>query len=82
MRFGVFTSMGGQTWLGVLELWRHSEATGWDVACVTDHFMPNTKEREGAMLEGWSTLTSTRPTASPSTRCASASSGWTRPARC
>jgi F420-dependent oxidoreductase-like protein len=26
------------------------------VACVTDHFMPNTKEREGAMLEGWSTL--------------------------
>ncbi len=57
MRFGVFTSMGGQTWPGVLELWRHSEATGWDVACVTDHFMPNTKEREGATLEGWSTLT-------------------------
>lgn len=57
MRFGVFTSMGGQTWPGVLELWRHVEATGWDVACVTDHFMPNTKEREGAMLEGWSTLT-------------------------
>ena len=24
---------------------------------MTDHFMPNTKEREGAMLEGWSTLT-------------------------
>ncbi len=57
MRFGVFTSMGGQTWPGVLELWRHTEATGWDVACVTDHFMPNTREREGAMLEGWSTLT-------------------------
>jgi F420-dependent oxidoreductase-like protein len=57
MRFGLFTSMGGQTWPGVLELWRHTEATGWDVACVTDHFMPNTKEREGAMLEGWSTLT-------------------------
>jgi F420-dependent oxidoreductase-like protein len=56
MRFGVFTSMGNQTWPGVLELWRHSEATGWDVACVTDHFMPNTKEREGANLEAWSTL--------------------------
>jgi F420-dependent oxidoreductase-like protein len=57
MRFGLFTSMGGQTWPGVLDLWRHSEATGWDIGCVTDHFMPNTKEREGAMLESWSTLT-------------------------
>jgi F420-dependent oxidoreductase-like protein len=56
MRFGVFTSMGGQTWPGVVELWRHLEATGWDLACVTDHFMPNTREREGAMLEAWSTL--------------------------
>jgi F420-dependent oxidoreductase-like protein len=56
MQFGVFTSMGGQTWSGVLDLWRHLEATGWDLACVTDHFMPNTKEREGAMLESWSTL--------------------------
>jgi F420-dependent oxidoreductase-like protein len=56
MRFGLFTSMGNQTWEGVLDLWRHIEATGWDVACVTDHFMPNTKEREGAMLESWSTL--------------------------
>ncbi len=56
MRFGIFTSMGAQTWSGVLDLWRHLEATGWDIACVTDHFMPNTKEREGAMLESWSTL--------------------------
>ncbi len=56
MRFGLFTSMGNQTWAGVLEFWRHLEATGWDVACVTDHFMPNTKEREGAMLESSSTL--------------------------
>ncbi len=56
MRFGLFTSMGGQTWPGVLDLWRHAEATGWDIACVTDHFMPNTKERAGAMLEAWSTL--------------------------
>ena len=56
MRFGIFTSMGSQTWAGVLDLWRHLEATGWDIACVTDHFLPNTKEREGAMLESWSTL--------------------------
>jgi F420-dependent oxidoreductase-like protein len=56
MRFGLFTSMGFQTWPGVLELWRHAEATGWDLACVTDHFMPNTADREGPMLESWSTL--------------------------
>ena len=56
MRFGLFTSMGAQTWSGVLDLWRHIERTGSDVACVTDHFLPNTKEREGAMLESWSTL--------------------------
>src|SRR5437899_8053068 len=37
---------GAQTWSGVLDLWRHIEATGWDIGCVTDHFMPNTKERE------------------------------------
>jgi len=61
MRFGLFTSMGGQTWSGVLDLWRHLEATGWDIACVTDHFMPNTKEREGAMLESWSTLAALAP---------------------
>src|SRR2546427_10187540 len=56
MRFGVFTSLMGQTWPGVLELWQHLESTGWDTACVSDHFMPNTREREGAMLESWSTL--------------------------
>ncbi len=56
MRFGLFTSMAAQPWSGVLDLWRHTEATGWDIACVTDHFMPNTTEREGSVLEGWSTL--------------------------
>ena len=56
MRFGVFTSMGLQTWSAVLDLWKHIESTGWDLACVTDHFMPNTPEKEGAMLEAWSTL--------------------------
>ena len=56
MRFGVFTSLMGQTWPGVLELWQHLESTGWDTACVSDHFMPNTREREGGVLEAWSTL--------------------------
>ncbi len=56
MRFGLFTSMGNQTWGGVRELWHHLEATGWDVACVTDHFMPNNPQREGSTLEAWSTL--------------------------
>ena len=56
MRFGVFTSMAFQTWPGLLDLWRHLERTRWDIACVTDHFMPNTKEREGSMLESWSSL--------------------------
>ena len=56
MRFGLFTSMGTQSWPGIVDLWRHAEATGWDVACVTDHFMPNTPQREGAVMEAWSTL--------------------------
>src|SRR5207249_2795610 len=34
-----------------------SEETGWDAACVTDHFMPNTPDRVGDMLEAWTTLT-------------------------
>jgi F420-dependent oxidoreductase-like protein len=56
MKFGLFTSMGNQTWAGVLDLWKHLEATGWDAACVTDHFMPNNPQKEGSTLESWSTL--------------------------
>ena len=56
MRFALFTGMTGTTWDAVLGLWRHVEATGWDAACVTDHFMPNTPDRVGDSLEGWSTL--------------------------
>jgi alkanesulfonate monooxygenase SsuD/methylene tetrahydromethanopterin reductase-like flavin-dependent oxidoreductase (luciferase family) len=56
MRFGIFTGMGGTTWDAVLELWRHIEATGWDAAAVTDHFMPNTPERTGDTMECWTTL--------------------------
>lgn len=61
MQFGVFTSLGQQTWPGVLDLWQRSEATGWDIACLTDHFMPNTQERSGAMLECWTTLSALAP---------------------
>src|SRR5579862_1777084 len=56
MRFGVFTSLTAQTWPAVSGLCRHIESTGWDIACVSDHFMPNTKDREGPVLEAWSTL--------------------------
>lgn len=56
MRFGIFTGMGGTTWDAALGLWRHIEATGWDAAAVTDHFMPNTPERTGDTMECWTTL--------------------------
>jgi len=36
MRFAIFSSMGNTTWNDVATLWRHSEETGWDAACVTD----------------------------------------------
>ena len=55
MKFAIFTSMGssGDTALAV---WKHVDATGWDAACVTDHFMPNTRERVGDTLECWTSL--------------------------
>jgi len=40
VKFGIFTSLTGTTWPDVLDLWRRAEFTGWDIACVTDHFMP------------------------------------------
>jgi F420-dependent oxidoreductase-like protein len=58
MRFGLFTSLTNASWADVLALWRHAAATGWDAACVTDHFMPNTADRLGDTLECWSTLAS------------------------
>src|SRR5215470_5775290 len=56
MRFGLFTGMGNTSWDAVLELWRHAAASGWDAACVTDHFMPNTADRVGDTMECWTTL--------------------------
>jgi F420-dependent oxidoreductase-like protein len=58
MRFGLFVGLGGVTWPHVLDLCRHAERTGWDVACVTDHFMPNTADRAGDTLECFTTLAS------------------------
>jgi F420-dependent oxidoreductase-like protein len=56
MRFGIFTGMAGQTWQGVLDFWRHLEATGWDIACVSDHLVPLNPTREGTNLEALSSL--------------------------
>jgi F420-dependent oxidoreductase-like protein len=56
LKFGIFTSLTVTTWSDVLDLWRRAESTGWDIACVTDHFMPNTPARQGPVLESWSTL--------------------------
>src|SRR4029450_8131025 len=56
MKFALFNGMGSTTWSEVLDLWRHVDATGWDAACVTDHFMPNTKDRVGDTMECWTTL--------------------------
>jgi F420-dependent oxidoreductase-like protein len=61
MRFGSFTSMGTQSWPGILHWWQHLERTGWDIACVTDHFMPNSPSREGTMMEAWTTLSALAP---------------------
>jgi F420-dependent oxidoreductase-like protein len=56
VRFGVFIGLTGTTWADVVALARHVEATGWDAACVTDHFMPNTPDAVGDTLECWTTL--------------------------
>jgi len=56
MRFGIFLSLTFTTWEDVLRLARHAEATGWDAVAVTDHFMPNTPDRLGDVLECWTTL--------------------------
>jgi len=56
MRLGLFSSLTNTSWEATLALWRHVEAAGWDAACVTDHFMPNTPERTGDTLECFTTL--------------------------
>jgi len=56
MKFALFIGLGNTTWDGILDLTRHAERTGWDAACLTDHFMPNTAEKVGDHLECISTL--------------------------
>jgi F420-dependent oxidoreductase-like protein len=56
MKFGLFTSTSGLTWGQLQALWRHIEETGWDSACVTDHFMPNTRDPVDETLECWTAL--------------------------
>ncbi len=56
MRFGLFTSTTGISWSQLQSLWQHIEATGWDAAFVTDHFMPNTRDPLDDTLECWTAL--------------------------
>ena len=56
MKFAIFTGMGNTSWRDVLSLWKHADQSGWDAACVTDHFMPNTPDRVGDTLECWTAL--------------------------
>jgi F420-dependent oxidoreductase-like protein len=61
MRFAIFTGLGLTTWDAVRELWVHVDRSGWDAACVTDHFMPNTPEKVGEVMECWTTLAALAP---------------------
>jgi F420-dependent oxidoreductase-like protein len=56
MKFALFVGLGNTIWNAVLGLTKHAEATGWDAACLTDHFMPNTADRVGDNLECLGTL--------------------------
>lgn len=56
MQFGLFTGLTGITWPQLQSLWQHAEATGWDTAFVTDHFMPNTPNPVAETLECWMAL--------------------------
>jgi F420-dependent oxidoreductase-like protein len=56
MQFALFIGLGGTTWDNVVSLTRHAGSTGWDAACLTDHFMPNTPDRVGDNLECLSAL--------------------------
>ena len=61
MRFAIFTGLGLTTWDAVRNLWIHADTSGWDAACVTDHFMPNTPDKVGDVMECWTTLAALAP---------------------
>lgn len=56
MQFGLFTSLTDISWPQLQTLWQHAEATGWDTAFVTDHFMPNVADPVADTLECWTAL--------------------------
>src|SRR6266511_1205742 len=56
MKFGLFTGLSSITWPQLQSLWQHLEATGWDAACVADHFMPNVPDPVAETLECWTAL--------------------------
>src|SRR5712692_7713829 len=56
MKFGLFTTLTLTTWDDTLALWLYADQAGWDAACVTDHFMPNTADKVGDALECWTAL--------------------------
>jgi F420-dependent oxidoreductase-like protein len=56
MKFGLFISLGGMTWSALQSLSQRLEATGWDAACVADHFMPNVPDPVQETLECWTAL--------------------------
>jgi F420-dependent oxidoreductase-like protein len=56
MQFGLFTGLTGIDWSQLQQLWQHIEASGWDAAFVTDHFMPNVPDPVGDTLECWTAL--------------------------
>ena len=58
MKFALFSIITGPTWDTVRRFWEHGDRTGWDAACLSDHFMPNTADRLGDTLECWTTLAS------------------------
>jgi F420-dependent oxidoreductase-like protein len=57
MQFGLFTGSTGITWAQLQHLWQHIEATGWDAAFISDHFMPNVPDPVEGTLECWTSLT-------------------------
>jgi F420-dependent oxidoreductase-like protein len=61
MRFAIFAGLGFTTWDAVRDLWIHADRSGWDAACVTDHFMPNTPDKVGDVMECWTTLAALAP---------------------
>ncbi|MFT5222399.1 MAG: F420-dependent oxidoreductase-like protein [Glaciecola sp.] len=46
----------GQRWADVLEVATYAEKHGWDGIWIADHFMANTEDASGDMLECWAVM--------------------------